>query len=50
MDHEFYDWTMLTDRPKIDWGQGRKLAVLINTNIQFFPLNQKGIPFKVPGV
>ncbi len=49
MDHERYDWSLLSSRPKINWPNDKKLALWINIPIQFFPLNQKGEPFKVPG-
>lgn len=48
MDHEHYDWSMLSERPKIAWPGGKKLALWINVPIQFFPLDQRGDPFKVP--
>lgn len=47
-DHERYDWSMLSDRPAITWPGNKPLAVWINTSVQFFPLDQKGTPFKVP--
>ena len=49
MDHDRYKWSMLNDRPKVAWPDGKQLALLVNVGLQFFPLNQKGIPFKVPG-
>ncbi len=49
MDHNRYDWSMLEDRPKTSWPEGKLLALWVNVGLQFFPLNQKGIPFKVPG-
>ena len=49
MDHERYDWSMLTDRKPVQWPNGKKLALWVNVPLQFFPLNQKGEPFKVPG-
>ncbi len=49
MDHDKYDWSMLSERPKFDWPDGKKLALWINVPIQFFPLDQRGDPFKVPG-
>ncbi|KAA1244946.1 polysaccharide deacetylase family protein [Aquimarina sp. RZ0] len=49
MDHDRYEWSMLTDRKKISWPNGKKIALWVNVNLQFFPLNQKGIPFKAPG-
>ncbi|MDB9895095.1 polysaccharide deacetylase family protein [Reinekea forsetii] len=47
-DHDHYDWSMLHDRAPIQWPNGKSLAVWVNTSVQFFPLNQRGIPFKVP--
>lgn len=47
-DHERYDWSMLEDRAPITWPDGKKLAVWINTSLEFYPLNQRGVPFKVP--
>ncbi|MEM6801635.1 MAG: polysaccharide deacetylase family protein [Bacteroidota bacterium] len=49
MDHDRYAWSMLSDRPKISWPEGKLVALWVNVGLQFFPLNQKGIPFKVPG-
>ncbi len=49
MDHDRYEWSMLTDRKPINWPNGKKVALWVNVGLQFFPLNQKGIPFKVPG-
>jgi len=49
MDHSRYEWSMLSERPKIIWPNGAKLALWINVSLQFFPLNQQGKPFKVPG-
>lgn len=49
MDHDRYTWSMLSDRPKVAWPKGAKLAVWVNVCLQFFPLNQQGKPFKVPG-
>jgi len=47
-DHERYEWSMLTDRPKVSWPRGKRLAVWVNLSLQFYPLNQRGVPFKVP--
>lgn len=49
MDHELYEWSMLTDRPAVTWPGGAKLALWVNVGLQFFPLNQKGEPFAIPG-
>lgn len=49
MDHDRYEWSMLTDRKPVQWPDGKKLALWVNVGLQFYPLNQKGEPFKVPG-
>lgn len=49
MDHNRYEWSMLNERPAVSWPEGKLLALWVNVGLQFFPLNQKGIPFKVPG-
>ena len=49
MDHDRYTWSMLTDRKPVAWPEGNRLALWVNVNLQFFPLNQEGKPFKVPG-
>lgn len=49
MDHNRYEWSLLNERPMVSWPEGKLLALWINVGLQFFPLNQKGIPFKVPG-
>jgi allantoinase len=49
MDHDRYDWSMLTDRPEITWPGAKKLALWVNVPLQFFPLDQKGEPFKIQG-
>jgi len=47
-DHDRFPWSMIHDRPSVKWPDNKSLAVWINTSVQFFPLNQKGVPFKVP--
>ena len=49
MDHAHYAWSMLSQRPPITWPNGARLALWINVNLQFFPLDQQGKPFAVPG-
>jgi peptidoglycan/xylan/chitin deacetylase (PgdA/CDA1 family) len=49
MDHDRYDWSMLSKRPNVIWPNGKKLALWVNVCLQFFPINQQGKPFKVPG-
>jgi len=49
MDHDLYAWSMLEDRPKIAWRDGRALALWINVCIEHFPLNPSGQGFSAPG-
>lgn len=49
MDHERYEWSMLTDRPAVAWPDGKRLALWVNVSLQHFPLNPQGVPVKLPG-
>lgn len=49
MDHERYDWSLLSERKPVRWPGDARLALWVNVCVQFFPLNQKGEPFPVPG-
>ncbi len=49
MDHQRYDWSMLHERKPVRWPQGKSLALWVNVSLQFYPLDQRGVPFKVPG-
>jgi peptidoglycan/xylan/chitin deacetylase (PgdA/CDA1 family) len=49
MDHDRYAWSMLSERNPVQWPGGARLAVWVNVGLQFYPLNQQGKPFKVPG-
>lgn len=45
MDHDLYDWSMLTDREPVQWPDGKRVALWVNVALQYFPLNQAGKPF-----
>jgi peptidoglycan/xylan/chitin deacetylase (PgdA/CDA1 family) len=49
MDHDRYQWSMLSQRPGVQWPGGARLALWVNVGLQFFPLDQRGKPFPVPG-
>ena len=49
MDHDRYAWSMLTDRPAMEWPEGKKLALWVNVSLQHFPMNPAGKPVKLPG-
>jgi len=48
-DHDFYDWRMVKDRPKLSWKNDAKVAIGFIIPLEFFPLNPSGVPFKHPG-
>jgi peptidoglycan/xylan/chitin deacetylase (PgdA/CDA1 family) len=49
MDHDWYEWSMLHDRPTVRWPDDARVAVWVNVALEFFPLNQPADPFKAPG-
>ncbi|MEM1231905.1 MAG: polysaccharide deacetylase family protein [Pseudomonadota bacterium] len=49
MDHDRYDWSMLSERAPVRWPGGASVAVWINVAVEWFPLNQQGKPFPPPG-
>ncbi|CAA0081439.1 Uncharacterised protein [Zhongshania aliphaticivorans] len=49
MDHDRYSWSMLENRKPVTWPDGKLLALWVNVNLQYYPLNQQGVPFAVPG-
>ncbi len=48
MDHDRYDWNMLTDQPPVQWPGGKPLAVWVNVSLQHFPMNPSA-KIKLPG-
>jgi allantoinase len=49
MDHDRYEWSMLSDRRPVVWPAGKTLALWVNVSLQHFPLNPAGKPVKLPG-
>ena len=49
MDHQWYEWSILQDRPEISWPHNARVAIWVNVALEFFPLNQSPEPFKAPG-
>lgn len=47
-DHAWFKWDMLQQRAPVQWPHGQRLAIWINVSLQHYPLNQQGVPFKVP--
>jgi len=48
-DHDFYEWRLSSDRTKLKWDGGAKVAICFIVPLEFFPLNPSGVPFKHPG-
>ena len=48
-DHDFYEWRLSKDRPRVQWDGGAKVAICLIVPLEFFPLNPSGTPFKHPG-
>ena len=49
MDHDRYEWSILNKRQKIQWPGGARIALWITVALEWFPLDQKGQPFKPLG-
>ena len=49
MDHDRYPWSMLKDRRKVEWPNGKKIALWVNVSLQYFPVAQTDKTFPVPG-
>lgn len=49
MDHDRYAWSLLSERQPVRWPGDKPLALWVNVCLQFFPMNQRGVPFAVPG-
>jgi peptidoglycan/xylan/chitin deacetylase (PgdA/CDA1 family) len=47
-DHDWFEWRLLRKTKPVQWPRQKDLAVWINVSLQHYPLNQQGIPFKVP--
>lgn len=49
MDHDFYDWSALPDRPAVTWPGGARIALWVNLVVEHFPLDAVNKPFMPPG-
>jgi len=49
MDHDSYAWSSLFDRPKVDWGDGRRVAIVPFISLEWFPITPSDTPFRAPG-
>ncbi|WP_201861573.1 polysaccharide deacetylase family protein [Microvirga soli] len=48
MDHDFYEWSAWSQRPKITWPDGARVALWVNVVLEQFPLDTEKTPFPVP--
>lgn len=49
MDHGFYPWSNLFERPPITWEGGTTVAVPIVVSLEWFPIQPSATPFLAPG-
>jgi hypothetical protein len=49
MDHDFYDYSNLFERPPVSWPAGKAMAVCILVNLEWFPIVPADQPFRAPG-
>lgn len=49
MDHDRYDWSILPERAPVTWPGGARVALWVTVTSEFFPINERGKPFKAPG-
>jgi len=49
MDHDRYAWSILPRRKAIEWPNNARIALWIVPALEWFPLDMKGKPFRVPG-
>lgn len=49
MDHDRYDWSILTHRKAVQWPGGKSLALWVNVGMQFFPMNPQKKPLSIAG-
>ncbi|MDG2532163.1 polysaccharide deacetylase family protein [Sphingomonas sp. HITSZ_GF] len=49
MDHDYYPWSDLRARAPIAWPGGKKVAVWIVADLEWFPITPADKPFRAPG-
>jgi hypothetical protein len=49
MDHGQYRWSSLNSRPPIHWPDGKRVAVWIVVDLEWFPITPEDKPFRAPG-
>lgn len=49
MDHDWYPYSNIMERTPVEWPESKKLALMVQPLLEYFPLNAKDKPFKAPG-
>jgi peptidoglycan/xylan/chitin deacetylase (PgdA/CDA1 family) len=49
MDHDRYDWSILSRRKPVEWPDRARIALLVMPALEWFPLDMTGKPFRAPG-
>ncbi|MGF7149933.1 peptidoglycan/xylan/chitin deacetylase (PgdA/CDA1 family) [Sphingomonas zeicaulis] len=49
MDHDHYRWSNLFERPPVTWPNGKRVALWILVNLEWFPITPEDKPFRAPG-
>jgi hypothetical protein len=49
MDHDYYPYSNLFERPPIAWPSGSRVAVAVVVNLEWFPILPADKPFRAPG-
>lgn len=49
MDHDFYDWSILFRRPRVEWPGGARVALWVVPSLEWFPLDMGAAPFRPIG-
>lgn len=49
MDHDRYGWSSIFDRPSFLWLGGKRLALWVVVDLEWFPIAPNDAPFRAPG-
>lgn len=49
MDHDYYPWSNMRERPALRWPGGKNIAVCIVISLEWFPMTPSDTPFRALG-
>src|SRR5690606_40701651 len=49
MDHEYYDYSIMHQRPPVTWTDEKKLLIWPVISLEYFPMVPQDQPFRAPG-